>query len=402
MSSRPTKPQTPVVRRATSQRSANNAAAVVKALTQEAFECGLDNIAASSIAKRAGLTTGAIYSRYENSDEMLIALWQQVVAHELRALVAETVEAVTTRSTTGVPSDLVARLEKPSRILGLGAEFVVMAQRNEVVGEVVIAEVSKWLHEAGLQSGATAIERAGVALGASIAIGSALRSFVTTTNPAMGIVLDGIHNAYLSANEKHSRAKVQVPKPIRSNTESALRDALIDATAEVMSKTGFTGATISRIARKSGVTSGSIYNFYPDKEALMNDAVNELMRTTQNQTLDAKRTASTKQQPNFGLTDSFHFGLSADRRIWLRFRQECIIATRHHKTTYKQMKKVVAELDQAMIDSFPKIDKQIIGLVSMGEQAIGYGFSSLFGYTNLLDKCDFDAVMVQVAKQNSL
>jgi AcrR family transcriptional regulator len=169
-----------------------------------------------------------------------------------------------------------------------------------------------------------------------------------------------------------------------------------------MSKTGFTGATISRIARKSGVTSGSIYNFYPDKEALMNDAVNELMRTTQNQTLDAKRTASTKQQPNFGLTDSFHFGLSADRRIWLRFRQECIIATRHHKTTFKQMKKVVAELDQAMIDSFPKIDKQIIGLVSMGEQAIGYGFSSLFGYTNLLDKCDFDAIMVQVAKQNSL
>ena len=205
MSSRPTKPQTPVVRRATSQRSANNAAAVIKALTQEAFECGLDNIAASSIAKRAGLTTGAIYSRYENSDEMLIALWQQVVAHELRALVAETVEAVTTRSATGAPSDLVTRLEKPSRILGLGAEFVVMAQRNEVIGEVVIAEVSKWLHEAGLKPGATAIERAGVALGASIAIGSTLRSFITTTNPAMGLVLDGIHHAYLSANAKHSR-----------------------------------------------------------------------------------------------------------------------------------------------------------------------------------------------------
>jgi hypothetical protein len=66
------------------------------------------------------------------------------------------------------------------------------------------------------------------------------------------------------------------------------------------------------------------------------------------------------------------------------------------------MKKVVSEQNQAMIDSFPKIDKQIIGLVSMGEQAIGYGFSSLFGYTNLLDKCDFDAIMVQVAKQNSL
>ena len=391
----------PVVRRATSERSTRNAAAVMKALTQEAIDRGLDGIATSSIAKRAGLTTGAVYSRYENNDEMLIALWESVVAPALAAHVRETIDAII--SPSAQPStELITQIEKPSRILGLGAEFVVMAQRNEVVGEVVIAEVSKWLHEAGLKPGATAIDRAGVALGASIALGSTLRSFITTTNPAMGLVLDGIHNAYLSANAKHSRAKVQTPQPIRSNTGSALRDALIDATAEVMSKTGFTGATISRIARKSGVTSGSIYNFYPDKEALMNDAVNELMRTTQNQTLDAKRTASTKQQPNFGLTDSFHFGLSADRRTWLRFRQECIIATRHHKTTFKQMKKVVAELDQAMIDSFPKIDKQIIGLVSMGEQAIGYGFSSLFGYTNLLDKCDFDAIMVQVAKQNSL
>lgn len=392
----------PVVRRATSQRSANNAAAVIQALTQEALVCGLDNIAASSIAKRAGLTTGAIYSRYENSDEMLIALWQQVVASELRALIIETVEAVTTHLATETPTALVARLEKPSGILGLGAEFMVMAQRNDVVGEVVITEVSKWLHEAGLQTGATAIERAGVVLGASIAIGSTLRSFITSSNPKMGLVLNGIHNAYLLANAKQSRAKVQAPVPIRSNTGSALRDALIDATAEVMSKTGFTGATISRIARKSGVTSGSIYNFYPDKEALMNDAVNVLMRTTQTQTLDAKRAASSKQLPNFGLTDSFHFGLSADRQTWLRFRQECIIATRHHKTTFRQLKKVVGELDQAMIDSFPKIDKRIIGLVSMGEQAIGYGFSSLFGYTNLLDKCDFDAIMVQVAKQNSL
>jgi hypothetical protein len=66
------------------------------------------------------------------------------------------------------------------------------------------------------------------------------------------------------------------------------------------------------------------------------------------------------------------------------------------------MKKVVLELDAAMKTSFPKVDQAIITLVSMGEQAIGYGYSSLFGYTDLFSKCDFDAIMVQVAKQNSL
>jgi len=52
--------------------------------------------------------------------------------------------------------------------------------------------------------------------------------------------------------------------------------------------------------------------------------------------------------------------------------------------------------------SFPDIDRELISLVSTGEQIIGYGFSALVGYTNQLESCDFDAVMVQVAKQNGL
>ena len=391
----------PVVRRATSERSTRNAAAVMKALTQEAIDRGLDGIATSSIAKRAGLTTGAVYSRYENNDEMLIALWESVIAPALAAHVRDTIDAVI--SPSAQPShELVTQIEKPSRLLSLGAEFVVMAQRNEVVGEVVIAEVGKWLHDAGLNTKSTSITRAGVALGASIAIGSILRSYVTGSNPGMRMIIDGIHNAYLVAKPTSKPRKTVAPKPIRSATGSPLRDALIDATAEVMSKTGFTGATISRIARKSGVTSGSIYNFYPDKEALMNDAVSELMRTTQRQNLDSKRTASSAKEPNFGLTDSFDFGLIPDRRTWLRFRQECIIATRHHKKTHKELRKVVAEQEEAMAMSFPDIDRGLISLVSTGEQIVGYGFSALFGYTNQLESCDFDAVMVQVAKQNNL
>jgi AcrR family transcriptional regulator len=169
-----------------------------------------------------------------------------------------------------------------------------------------------------------------------------------------------------------------------------------------MSKAGFAGATISRIARKSGVSIGSICNFYPDKETLMNDAVSELLRTQQNQILDAKRTATTAHRQNFGLTDSFQFALVPSRRTWLRFRQECIIATRHHKKTLQQMKRVVVAAQQTMADAFPTIDRSVINLVSTGEQVIGFGFGALFGYSNLLDKCDFDAVMVQVTHQNGL
>ena len=392
----------PVVRRATSQRSTRNAAAVLKAITQESIANGLDGIVASSVAKRAGLTTGAIYSRFENSDEMLIALWENVVAPEFEPFLADTISAINSATPITATTPIVELLEKPSRIVGLGAEFLAIAQRNDVVGEVVTPQISLWLSDAGLHQRNNAVKKAGVALGASIAIGSALRSFITGTNAGMPIIAESIRSSISAATPTSSPRKRLDPVSTHSNTGVPLRDALINATAEVMSKTGFTNATISRIARKSQVTSGSIYNFYPDKETLMNDAVRELMRTTQRQTLDAKRTATSTHGENFGLTDAFDFALYPERAIWLRFRQECIIATRHHKKTLKELRTVVAEQQEAMAMSFPDIDRELIRLVSTGEQIIGYGFSALVGYTNQLESCDFDAVMVQVAKQNGL
>jgi AcrR family transcriptional regulator len=394
--------QQPVVRRAASQRSTRNAAAVLKAITQECIANGLDGIVASSVAKRAALTTGAVYSRFENSDEMLIALWENVVAPEFQTYVVNTIAAINSATSITEKTEIVSQLAKPSRVVSLGAEFLVVAQRNEVVGEVVIPQISTWLSDAGLHQRNTAIKKAGVALGASIAVGSALRSFITGTNAGMPIIAESIRSSISAATPTSSPRKRLDPVSTHSNAGIPLRDALINATAEVMSKTGFTNATISRIARKSQVTSGSIYNFYPDKETLMNDAVRELMRTTQRQTLDAKRTATSTHGENFGLTDAFDFALYPERTVWLKFRQECIIATRHHKKTHKELRKVVAEQEEAMAMSFPDIDRGLISLVSTGEQIVGYGFSAIFGYTNQLESCDFDAVMVQVAKQNNL
>ncbi|MEY4656106.1 MAG: hypothetical protein RL073_333, partial [Actinomycetota bacterium] len=105
----------PVVRRAASQRSTRNAAAVLKAITQESIANGLDGIVASSVAKRAGLTTGAIYSRFENSDEMLVALWENVVAPEFQTFVIDTISAINSATSITEKTQIIGQLEKPSR-----------------------------------------------------------------------------------------------------------------------------------------------------------------------------------------------------------------------------------------------------------------------------------------------
>lgn len=46
-------------------------------------------------------------------------------------------------------------------------------------------------------------------------------------------------------------------------------DALIEATARILVRDGFEGASTNRIAEKAGVSVGSLYQYFPSKEALV-------------------------------------------------------------------------------------------------------------------------------------
>jgi AcrR family transcriptional regulator len=46
-------------------------------------------------------------------------------------------------------------------------------------------------------------------------------------------------------------------------------DALVDATARILVKEGFDKASTNRIAEKAGVSIGSLYQYFPSKEALV-------------------------------------------------------------------------------------------------------------------------------------
>src|SRR5215468_9906844 len=46
-------------------------------------------------------------------------------------------------------------------------------------------------------------------------------------------------------------------------------DALIEATARILVREGFEKASTNRIAREAGVSIGSLYQYYPSKEALV-------------------------------------------------------------------------------------------------------------------------------------
>jgi AcrR family transcriptional regulator len=59
------------------------------------------------------------------------------------------------------------------------------------------------------------------------------------------------------------------PRPPRQERGLRRVDAILDATAALIAEEGIAGVTMHRVARRSGTTTGSMYHFFPDRDALL-------------------------------------------------------------------------------------------------------------------------------------
>ena len=407
--------QTPAfARRAQSAKAQANTTKVLRAIMRNAIDRGLDELSIGQVAKLSGLTTGAIYGRFEDRDEMAIELWQSVVKEPFKARLQCDIEylnprqhdAQTSKSSGLSKAEQIALItrdfESPDEIAKLGVEFLVIARRNLAIGEVVIPEVANWFIEFGLSKKNNAIDNAAIAIGLSASIGTALRSFVLKANPNWFAIANGLRAATADAVPLKLPPDTPMPKWIEPQTDNPVRTALINAVAAVVAQSGYANATISRIVRRAGVTNGSLYNFYADKEALTDDA----MQVFLNLSADTNREGNLRADPNLrtdrGLADSFTLGLLPSRRMWLNFRLECLIASRNHLPTRKKFKQSLELSRDNLGATMQDLPTEIINLLSSGEQAVGIGFTALEPYTSVLRECDFYSIMAKLSQQNQL
>ena len=65
------------------------------------------------------------------------------------------------------------------------------------------------------------------------------------------------------------KLELELRKSPQQERSAALMDALVEATARVLAADGYRGATTKRIAAVAGVSVGSLYQYFPGKEALV-------------------------------------------------------------------------------------------------------------------------------------
>ena len=403
----PTNP--PIARRAKSSRSLANSAKVLNAVRKNASKVGLDELSAGSVAKLSGLSTGSIYSRFEDTDEMAIALWDQVVRQPFKQRLQRGVDYIyapnSARLGIDEESTFKADFETPDELSKLGVEFLVVAKRNSAIGEVVIPEVSQWFNEFGLNQANNEINNAAMALGLSASIGTALRAFALGANPDWLAIAGGVRDAATSASRATPLTRppdLPLPGLFEIQTGNPVRDALISAVGQVVANSGYARATISRIVRKAGLSNGSLYNLYENKEELTDDAMQMTLAYASGVNREGNRIAESQHRADRGLGNSFALGLMPGRRQWLDFRLECLIASRNHLPTRTKFKESLVASRDALGSTMPDIHRSIVNLLSSGEQAIGLGFTALDLFTDQLPRCDFYSIMTKLSEQNRL
>jgi AcrR family transcriptional regulator len=409
--------QTPlpaIARRAPSTRAQANKAKMLKAIFRNAADHGLDQLSIGQVAKRAGLTTGAIYGRYEDRDELAIELWQSVVREPFRARLERSVEYISSKqrgdnpkvSVSSQPAELQALLtsdfESPDEIAKLGAEFLVVARRDIAIGEVVVPEVAQWFADFGLVKSPSAIDKAAIVIALSASIGTALRSLVLKSNPNWIAIAEGLRMACAEATSIARPKDLEPPHWHDPQTDNPVRTALISAVAEVVAKSGYANATISRIVRRAGLTNGSLYNLYADKEALTDDAMEIFLNLSSATNRARNIDAADHFHVDRGLSGSFDLAFIPDRRSWLDFRLECLIASRDHAPTRKKFKQSLERSRDALAATMPDLPQTTINLLSSGEQAVGIGLTTLAPYTTLLQESDYFSIMAKLSEQNRL
>jgi AcrR family transcriptional regulator len=242
---------------------------------EEINTVGPDRLGFTSIARRAGLSTGALYARYENVDELILEVWMAEGLPALRRLLVDLEESLPRESGVAARLRISEQLSGTDRGLLILVNLMVASRRIEAAFEEIAPSVVEEVAKFSARN--PAIE---FYLGTILGI-------------AMGVSGTGLHGldwqgpVAMIANAVRRAVEPQEISPELANTPETVHfpddaeeiDArLFDAVAYVIARVGASQATISRIARRAKVNPASIYMRYEDKDALFAACMTYVMR----------------------------------------------------------------------------------------------------------------------------
>jgi AcrR family transcriptional regulator len=269
----------PRSQRTRSARAIANDTAIRDAAISEVLRVGVDHVSLRDVGHHAGLTHGATYARYEDVDELLVDLWNSVLAKRATAIFDLSMTAAESPSVKSVGA-LFDSIRDTTPADVASVHLLLTARRIPTLHE----EVEPFI-KAHFESDPGASEQARALFTRGLTL------FAMTMMQIFADSQFGWDHDYQAVLEKLLIETLEVdpadvkPVTLREPDDRIilapgddLKAQLAYATFGVVGKSGYTRATISRIARRANCSPGAIYKLYPSKEDLVIAAFHDLMR----------------------------------------------------------------------------------------------------------------------------
>ena len=380
----------PIKSRARTNRAVERDSEVLDAALVEVRTLGLDLLGMHGVARRAGITAGAVYSRHETVGELMVALWE----HRCGAVTRELVAGILIAARGGPAPDLSGIVSSNDPALIVGVEMIAVCHRYPELAEVVVPELVAtigWERQDSLTQSRFAYLFA-------LTVGALTHNTVEPVDPNHWRSIFGLVVAAIGTDgvEVDGSWSPRLGHAIHSVTGEPLRDALINAACSVIGEVGLNVATNSRISRRAGLTPGAVYTLYDSKDELLVDAMRVLLNdaVADNESLTAS--AGDRDHMAEASAHLMSRGAGDARRPWLRFRLEAYIAAMHRRDLAAVLEEVHASgrLRYEQLLSGTTLPRSTVHLIALVGQSMPLGLSVLDRYIDRLELIDHRVVTV--------
>lgn len=266
-----------MVTRRRSTRALNNDSAIRSAAIELVLRDGIDAISFRDVGRVAGLTHGALYARFEDVEELLVDLWDEVLCHRAIELL-DTAHLATSEPTEANVRSLFDFVRDSSSTDAAMVQVLLSSRRFPILHE----EVETFIHDhlEALSEEVVKEQRSRTLLLFALVMVQILQNTLFGTNRddvdfLEAVVLDALKvptDAVTPVALQEPTDRI-IPLPT-----GEIRSQLAYHTFEAVGKSGYARSTISRISRRADCSPGNIYKLYPSKEDLVIAATRRIMQ----------------------------------------------------------------------------------------------------------------------------
>lgn len=311
-------------RRSRRRSAVENDERILDAACATAASVGLDALTVSGVAKAAGFTSGAMYSRYEYREELFADMWERRCGPALRRVVEETAGYRHRPVDPGRRRRLVEAAFLPPSEVRVAVEMCLLAHRIPELNEIIPDTVRRWLEELDLSPiGSTADRNVDLVL-----LAGALGQVVM--QPFAAPLLPDSERAVALLEGVATEVPGPPPAPLAASQRLAferddpIRNDLLLAAQTVLARSGVHRATLTRIGRVARLAPATVYGHYANREELISDILRIAQRS--NYDVEARLEA-------FGGLDGMAAGMSGwlqpEALVRRRLNQETLVAAWH-------------------------------------------------------------------------